>query len=53
METEVAFAIAFATGVLAYIAGKHRGKKLERQRWERQRWERQRWLEREQDEWPE
>ncbi len=43
METEVAFAIAFATGVLAYIAGKRRGKKLERQRW----------LEREQDEWPE
>jgi hypothetical protein len=48
METEVAFAIAFATGVLAYIAGTRRGKKLERQRWERQRW-----LEREQDEWPE
>ncbi len=33
MQTEVAFAIAFASGVLAYIAyiaGKRRGQKLER-----------------------
>ena len=42
METEVAFAIAFATGVLAYIAGKRRGHELERQRWHER-----------EDDWPE